>query len=66
MASVVTSKPATDAASYIRESIVDPGAFLVPGANYSSNGISMMPQGLAQSLAPAQLDGLIAYLMTLK
>ncbi len=57
---------ATDAASYIRESIVDPGAFLVPGANYSSNGISMMPQGLAQSLAPAQLDGLIAYLMTLK
>ncbi len=57
---------ATDAESYIRESIVDPGAYLVPGANYSSNGVSMMPQGLMQSLPPAQLDGLIAYLMTLK
>jgi nitric oxide reductase subunit C len=57
---------ATDAAAYIRESIVAPGAYLVPGSNYSSNGVSMMPQGLAQSITSAELDGLIAYLMTLK
>lgn len=57
---------AADAAAYIRESIVAPSAYLVPGNNYSSNGVSMMPQGLAQSIAPAELDGLIAYLMTLK
>lgn len=57
---------ATDAESYIRESIEDPGAYLVPGQNFSSNGISMMPQGFAKSLTPAQFNGLVAYLMTLK
>jgi nitric oxide reductase subunit C len=57
---------ATDAASYIRESILDPSAYLVPGPNYSSKGQSMMPPGFATSLTTPQIDGIVAYLMTLK
>ncbi|HXI19652.1 MAG TPA: cytochrome c, partial [Gemmatimonadales bacterium] len=57
---------ATDAAGYIRESILDPNAYLVPGATYSSNGQSLMPPGFGQSLQPGQVDALVAYLMTLK
>lgn len=56
----------TDAASYIRESILDPSAYVVPGPTYSSKGQSMMPPGFAQSLTPAQVDAIVAYLMTLK
>src|SRR5574338_1539557 len=50
---------ATDAAGYIHESIVEPNAYVVPGATFSSNGQSMMPSGLGQSLQPAQLDALV-------
>jgi nitric oxide reductase subunit C len=57
---------ATDATGYIRESITEPSAYLVPGPAFSSNGQSMMPIGLGQSLEPAQLDAIVAYLMTLK
>lgn len=57
---------ATDAESYIRESILEPSAYLVNGPTYSSNGQSFMPAGFAKSLTPAQVDGLVAYLMTLK
>ena len=58
---------ATDAAGYIRESILDPerraGSRDRP---ISSNGQSLMPPGFDQSLQPAQVDALVAYLMTLK
>ena len=57
---------ATDAAGYIRESILEPGTFLVPGPTFSSNGQSMMPVGFAQALQPAQVDAIVAYLMSLK
>ena len=57
---------ATDAAGYIRESILDPNADLVAGPTYSTNGQSMMPPGFGQSLEPAQVDALVAYLTTLK
>ena len=57
---------ASDAAGYIRESIVQPNASLVPGTNYSANGQSFMPPGFDQTLEPAQVDALVAYLMTLK
>ena len=57
---------ATDAAGYIRESILDPSADLVSGPAYSSNGQSLMPPGFGQSLQPAQVDALVAYLVTLK
>jgi nitric oxide reductase subunit C len=57
---------ATDAAGYIHESILDPNAFVVPGATFSSGGQSMMPSGFGQSLQSSQVDALVAYLMTLK
>jgi nitric oxide reductase subunit C len=57
---------ATDAKSYLHESIVDPNAYLVPGATYSSGGHSLMPTGFDSSLTPQQVDELVAYLMTLK
>ncbi len=57
---------ATDAAGYIHESILDPSADIVPGPTFSNNGQSMMPPGFGQSLQPAQVDALVAYLMTLK
>ena len=37
---------ATDAAGYIRESILDPNAFVVAGPTFSSGGHSLMPTGL--------------------
>ncbi len=57
---------ATDAAGYIRESILNPNAYVVPGPTYSGNGQSIMPPGFDQSLQPAQIDALVAYLITLK
>jgi nitric oxide reductase subunit C len=57
---------ATDAAGYIHESIVDPNAHVLSGPTYSSNGVSMMPATFGKALEPAQIDALVAYLMTLK
>ena len=57
---------ATDAASYIRESIVEPDAYVVPGATYSAAGHSFMPPGFGTSLTTKQIDDLVAYLSTLK
>jgi hypothetical protein len=36
------------------------------GLDVSSNGQSMMPGGFGESLEPAQVTSLVAYLMTLK
>lgn len=57
---------AGDAAGYIRESIVAPGAHLVPGAQYSAGGTSFMPDSYGDSLSEEELEQLIAYLKTLK
>lgn len=58
---------ATNAAEYIRESIVDPNAYLVPGDRYHTpDGQSVMPKNFGTSLTPAQMDDLVAYLLTLK
>ncbi len=55
---------ATDAAGYIRESIVDPNAYIVPGAQYREpNGQSAMEQDFAKTLTPQQIDDLVAFLM---
>ena len=54
---------ATTVEEYIRESIVDPSAYLVPGPIYSANGQSFMPK---QELSEEQIDQLVAYLITLK
>lgn len=57
---------ASDVEGYIRESIVVPGAYLVPGDMYSAGGTSFMPAGYAESLTEEELDQLTAYLATLK
>ena len=56
---------ARDAAGYIRESITDPNAYIVPGRNYRTpQGDSVMPKGLASSLTEQDLDDLVAFLMS--
>lgn len=57
---------ARDLEGYIRESIVEPSAHLVPGQMYSANGTSFMPTTYGKDLSPEQLDQLVAYLATLK
>ncbi len=57
---------ARDAAAYVRESILDPNAYVVPGPTYASGGRSLMPANFAQTLRPEQVDDLVAYLMTLR
>ncbi len=55
---------ATDAAGYIRESIVNPNAYIVPGPSYrTADGQSVMPQDFGQTLTPSQIDDLVAFLM---
>jgi nitric oxide reductase subunit C len=53
---------ATSVDSYIRESITSPSAHLIPGAMYSANGISFMPNTYANTLSEEQIDDLAAYL----
>ena len=57
---------ATDAAGYIRESIVDPNAYVLAGPTFSAEGRSLMPSEYGQSLKPEQVDQIVAYLLTLK
>jgi mono/diheme cytochrome c family protein len=55
-----TRRPGVSAEEYIRQSIVDPGAYLVPGYQDS------MPRDLGRDLSPTDLDALVAYLLSLK
>jgi nitric oxide reductase subunit C len=56
---------ARDAAGYLRESIVDPDAYLVPGAAYrTADGQSVMPKDFGRTLTAAQIDDLVAFLST--
>ncbi|GAB3653098.1 c-type cytochrome [Ramlibacter alkalitolerans] len=57
---------AKDVAGYIRESIMQPSAHVVPGPMYSTNGTSFMPATYGTSLTPVQIDQLVAYLSSLK
>jgi nitric oxide reductase subunit C len=57
---------AKDVNGYIRESIVNPSAYLAPGATYSANGQSFMPGTFGKDLKAEQIDQLVAYLATLK
>ncbi len=57
---------ATTIESYIRESIEHPSAYVVPGAMYSANGQSFMPNTYAQALTSEQRDQLVAFLATLR
>ena len=57
---------ATDLAGYIKESVTEPSAHVVPGPMYSANGTSFMPTTYVKDLTAAQLDELSAYLSSLK
>ncbi len=50
---------------YIRESILRPNAYLVPGPTYSAGGQSIMPP-FDQVLKPDEVDQLVAFLATFK
>ena len=52
--------PGMSAEDYLRQSITDPGAYLVPGYPDS------MPRGLGRDLSPEDLAALVAYLASLK
>ena len=56
---------AKDAAGYIRESIINPNAYIVPGPNYRTpDGQSVMPKDFAQTLKPKDLNDVVAFLLT--
>ena len=57
---------AKDIEGYIRESITDPSAYIVPGAMYSANGVSFMPNTFGKDLTAEQVAQLAAYLATFK
>lgn len=48
------------AADYLRQSLTDPGAYVVPGER------DTMPRGLVLGLSASDLDALVAYLLTLR
>ncbi len=55
-------------ADYIRESIMDPNAYIVPGDDYRDpkDGLSAMRRDFAQRLSAQEIEDLVAYLLTLK
>lgn len=55
-----TRRPGMNPGEYIRESIEDPGAYVVTG--YPDT----MPRGQARDLSPADVDALVRYLLSLK
>jgi mono/diheme cytochrome c family protein len=55
-----TRRPGLSADAYIRQSIVDPGAYVLPGYQDS------MPRDLGRDLSPTDLDALVAYLLSLE
>ncbi|NYT86948.1 c-type cytochrome [Pollutimonas harenae] len=57
---------ATTAEEFIRESIVEPSAYLHPGPMYSASGTSFMPPSYGKDLSPEQIDQLVAYLHSFK
>jgi len=57
---------AHDAAGYLRESILSPNAYLVGREFVTPDGSSFMPSTYAASFTPAQLDDLVAFLLSLR
>jgi len=57
---------AKDVAGYLHEAVLQPSAHIVAGGTYGANGVSFMPPTYGESLQPAQVDQLVAYLATLK
>lgn len=60
---------AGDVEAYLRESILDPNAYLVPGNTpnqYGQPGKSIMPAKGGANLSDADVDLIVGYLMTLR
>jgi nitric oxide reductase subunit C len=57
---------ATSVEGYIVESVTNPSAYVVPGAMYSANGVSFMPNTFGKDLTPEQIAHLAAFLATFK
>jgi nitric oxide reductase subunit C len=57
---------AKDVKSYLVESIRNPSAYVIPGAMYSANGQSFMPNTYGEALPAEQIDQLAEFLITLK
>jgi nitric oxide reductase subunit C len=55
---------AHDAAGYIRESIVDPNAYIPPACPAGTCYRDVMPKDFAKKLTAQQLEDLIAYLLS--
>jgi mono/diheme cytochrome c family protein len=55
-----TRESDVSAEDYIRRSILDPGAYIVPGSP------DTMPRGLARGMTQEDFDDLVQYLLTLK
>jgi len=57
---------ATTAEEFVRESIVEPSAWLHPGPMYSAGDTSFMPPTYSDDLTEEQIDQLVAYLLSFK
>jgi nitric oxide reductase subunit C len=57
---------ARSAEAYLRESVLEPSRYVVPGERYGGGGRSLMPDTYAQALSSEQVDDLVAYLATLR
>ena len=57
--------PARTPQDYVRESIVSPHVYLVPGQTFSFGGRSLMP-AFDTILKPDEMNQLVAYLVTFK
>ena len=57
---------ATTPEEFVRESIVEPSAWLHPGPMFSANGVSFMPTNYGEDLTDEQVDHLVAYLLSFK
>lgn len=56
-----------DVAAYLRESLLEPGVYIVPGNNaYGTIGASLMPVKGGATLTDADVDMIVGYLMTRK
>ncbi len=55
-----------DAAEYIRQSIVDPNAFVAPECPTGPCPPGVMPQNFGSTLSEEQIDALVQYLLTQK
>jgi mono/diheme cytochrome c family protein len=55
-----TMVPGQDAETYVHTSIVDPGAFTVPGYEALA---TVMPRDFATRMTPEEIDGLVKWLL---